>query len=114
MVCLAGTIGTVYVSSTDYRIAKKKLDQIEAEYDAMPALSGPHGEYDIVVKELEDLQDLEALIVDPVPLSNVASAQYIYVDIDYSTVESGEDYLNREPPLRVEFNHLLPWLYLRS
>lgn len=41
-------------------------------------------------------------IVDPVPLSN-ASAQYINVDIDYSTVESGEDYLNREPQLRVEF-----------
>ncbi|HKL80530.1 MAG TPA: DUF5057 domain-containing protein, partial [Mobilitalea sp.] len=41
-------------------------------------------------------------IVDPVPLAN-ATAQYIYVDIDYSTVASDENYLNSEPPLRVEF-----------
>ena len=42
------------------------------------------------------------VIIDPVPGPS-ASVQYINVDIDYSTVAVDEDYLDSEPPLRVEF-----------
>lgn len=61
LVCLLGSIGTVYVSYTDYQIAKKELDDISAEYDDMPPLSGAFDDYDKSVTELNDLKLLQEL-----------------------------------------------------
>lgn len=59
LMCLLGSIGTVYVSYTDYQIAKKELDDISAEYDAMPPLSRVQDDYDKAVAELNDLKILK-------------------------------------------------------
>jgi type IV pilus assembly protein PilM len=61
LVCLAGSVGTIYVSYTDYLPAKKELEEIKAEYEAMPLLSGAHDLYDIAIAELEDLRKLQKL-----------------------------------------------------
>ena len=60
MACLAGSAGTVYVSLTDYLEAKQELDQVEEQFHALPALSGVHEEYETVLKELDNLQELES------------------------------------------------------
>ncbi len=60
MVCLAGSAGTVYVGFTDYQVAKEELDQIKGEYNALPALSGAHEEYETALKELANLEELES------------------------------------------------------
>lgn len=56
LVCIAGSVGTIYVSYTDYLMAKKELDEIKAEYEAMESLSGAHDTYDLAVTELADLE----------------------------------------------------------
>jgi type IV pilus assembly protein PilM len=61
LVCLAGSVGTIYVSYTDYLPAKKELEEIKAEYEAMPLLSGAHDLYDTAIAELEDLRKLQKL-----------------------------------------------------
>ncbi len=61
LVCLAGSIGTIYVSYTDYQMAKKELDEITAVYDGMESLSGAHATYDLAVTELADLEKFQDL-----------------------------------------------------
>ena len=56
LVCIAGSVGTIYVSYTDYLMAKNELDEIKAEYEAMESLSGAHDTYDLAVTELADLE----------------------------------------------------------
>ena len=61
LVCLAGSVGTVYVSYTDYLMAKKDLDEITTEYEAMTKLSGAHDAYDLAITELEDLEKFKEM-----------------------------------------------------
>ena len=62
LICLAGSAGTVYVGLTDYQTAKEELNQVIKEYNAMPALSGAREEYQAVLKELDNLEELESKI----------------------------------------------------
>ncbi len=61
LVCLAGSAGTVYVSYTDYQMAKKELDAITEEYEGMKPLSGAHDAYELAIAELEELEILQGL-----------------------------------------------------
>lgn len=61
LVCLIGSVGTVYVSMSDYKTENEKLIHIKKESDAMPKLQGVQKQYDTSVKELEDLQNLDQI-----------------------------------------------------
>lgn len=61
LACIAGSVGTVYVSYTDYQTASKELIEVNRLNDAMPPISSTFSEYDKAVKELENLQQLEAM-----------------------------------------------------
>lgn len=61
LVCLVGSVGTVYVSYTDYLMAKNELSEIRAEYEIMAPLSGAHDAYDLAVTELADLEKCKEL-----------------------------------------------------
>lgn len=62
LVCLAGSAGTIYVGVTDHQTAKEELNQVIKEYNAMPPLSGANEEYQIALKELDNLEELESKI----------------------------------------------------
>lgn len=61
LVCLIGSIGTVYVSYTDYQMASKELNEIRAEYESMKPLSGAHDAYDLAITELADLEKFKEM-----------------------------------------------------
>lgn len=61
LVCLAGSVGTVYISYTDYQMAKEELEDTIDEYEAMPPLSGAHEAYDLALAELADLEKLQEM-----------------------------------------------------
>lgn len=59
LACIAGSVGTIYVSLTDYQEASKELDEVNRLNNAMPPISNTFSIYDKAVKELEELQILE-------------------------------------------------------
>jgi len=61
--CLMGSIGTTYVSYTDYLVAKQELDTVNGQLNALPQVSAVHAEYEAAVKELESLKLLEDMTV---------------------------------------------------
>lgn len=61
IICLLGSLGLIYVSLVDYQIAKEGLDEINAEFEAMPSLSEAHDAYDLALAELEDLEKLQEM-----------------------------------------------------
>ncbi|MHB8131019.1 MAG: hypothetical protein ACYDEX_18730, partial [Mobilitalea sp.] len=61
LACLAGAIGTTYVSYTDYLIAEQELDAVNQQLEELPQISLVYNEYDVAVKELEDLKLFEAM-----------------------------------------------------
>ena len=63
LACLAGSIGTTYVSYTDYLVAKQELDTVNGHLNALPQVSAVHTEYEVAVKELESLKQFEDMTV---------------------------------------------------
>lgn len=61
LVCLIGSVGTVYVSYTDYQMATRELDEIRAEYESMEELSGAHDAYELALIELTDLEKFKEM-----------------------------------------------------
>ncbi|MBH1939784.1 pilus assembly protein PilM [Mobilitalea sibirica] len=59
LVCLAGASGIIYVSYIDYRDAKEVLQDIQAQYDVLPPLSGVHEELNAANAELGELTKLK-------------------------------------------------------
>lgn len=60
LACLAGTVGTVYVSYTDYLTAQQKLDEVNDQLNALPDVSSVYSDNEKAAKELENLQEFEA------------------------------------------------------
>jgi type IV pilus assembly protein PilM len=60
MACIAGSVGTVYVSYTDYLTAQQKLDEVNDQLNALPDVSSIYKDNDKATKELENLQEFEA------------------------------------------------------
>lgn len=61
IICLLGSAGLIYVSLIDYQIAKEGLDEIRAEYEAMPSLSEAHDAHRVALAELEDLDKFQEM-----------------------------------------------------
>lgn len=60
LACLAGSVGTVYVSYTDYLIAKEELETEKEKLAALPEVSQVYNDNSVAKAELESLQQFEA------------------------------------------------------
>lgn len=58
-VCILGSVGTIYVSISDYRLAQKQLEEVTAQAEAMPKPSSVHEELGKKKEYLLSLQELE-------------------------------------------------------
>jgi type IV pilus assembly protein PilM len=61
LACLAGSAGTIYVSYTDYMVAKQELDNVKNELNVMGQSSSTQIEYEEAIKKLENLQQFDAM-----------------------------------------------------
>jgi len=61
LACLAGSAGTIYVSYTDYMVAKQELDEVKKELNVMGQSSSTQTEYEDAIKKLENLQQFDAM-----------------------------------------------------
>lgn len=59
LACIAGSIGTVYVSYTDYLAAKEELDEINDQIASMPQISSVFQELDLKEEQLSNLLEME-------------------------------------------------------
>lgn len=58
-VCILGSMGIIYVAISDYRTAKKQLEEVTAQAEAMPEPSSVHEELDKKKEYLLSLQEMD-------------------------------------------------------
>lgn len=59
LACISGSIGTVYVSYTDYLTAKEELNEINHQIASMPQISSVFQEWDVKEDQLSNLLEME-------------------------------------------------------